>query len=231
MKNVVEVYCIVFEIVKIIKEKTKELKKGRPSKLNEVDLITILLIGHYHEIQTTKKLYDFIQTYMQSDFNELPCYEQFTRGLRSVSHYLDLVLTMIGNYNKEKNNDFYIIDSTPLPVSKFDSYTCPKWASDAAKKGKNIFGYYFGFKLHLIINQSMEVVSYTITSANMHDVKSLSLSDFITTIQGKLIGDKGYICSEAVKNNLKQNNIELIFKKRNNIYFLNDKLLKVFLAI
>lgn len=94
---------------------------------------------------------------------------------------------------------------------------CPKWASDKAKLGKNIFGYYFGFKLHIIINRSMEIVSCMITKANVHDVKVLSMESFIGKIKGLLIGGKGYICPKKLLQKLKAQNLELIFKQRENM--------------
>lgn len=217
MKNITELYCITDDLVKEIEKKIKNNNRGRKNKLNKSELVTIALIGHFDGIETDKKLYEYITTFYKYEFRNVPCYEQFTRGIKSISKYLDLIIDVFSQMNISDDDDFYIIDASSLPVSKFDPYNCPKWASDEAKLGKNIFGYYFGFKLHLIISRSMKIVSCMITPANIHDVKALTVKPFLENINGLLIGDKGYVCPTDFLKELKKSGIELIFKQRKNM--------------
>ena len=224
MKNIVELYWIVDEVVKRIEQKIeKKSYRGRKNKLTKSELITMALIGHFDNIETDKKLHEYMSTYLRDCFKNMPCYEQFTRGIRSISKYLDFMLEILCQMNLNTEEDFYIVDSSAFPVSEYDTYTCPKWASDQAKIGKNIFGYYHGFKLHIIINRRMEVVSCMITTANVHDVKLLSFESFIGNIKGLLIGDKGYVCPKELLQKLRKQGLEFIFKQRNNMDpFLNE---------
>ncbi len=224
MKNIVELYWIVDEVVKQIEQKfNKKICRGRKSNLRKSELITIALIGHFDDIGTDKKLYEYVTFHLNDYFKNVPCYEQFTRGIRSISEYLDLMLEILCQLNQTSEKDFYIIDSTALPVKEYGSYNCPKWASDNAKLGANIFGCYFGFKLHIIINRKMEVVSCMITTANIHDVKMLSVESFIGKIKGKLIGDKGYVCPKKLIKKLRDQDLEFIFKQRENMDpYLNE---------
>jgi len=216
MKNLIEIYCIIDDLVKLIEKNIEKNYQGRKNKLSKSELITISLIGHFDSIETDKKLHEYVLNYFNKDFRNVPCYEQFTRGIRSITKYLDFIIEMLSEMNI-KDNDFYIVDSSALPVSEYDVFECPKWASDRAKKGKNIFGYYFGFKVHLIINRSMEIVSCMFTPANIHDINSLKVDSFIANLKGILVGDKGYVCSEKLLNKLKKSGIELIFKQRENM--------------
>lgn len=98
-----------------------------------------------------------------------------------------------------------------------------QWASDETKLGKNIFGYYYGFKLHIIINRRMEVVSCMITTANVHDVKMLSIELFIVKIKGKLVGDKGHVCPKKLLKKFMNQGLKGIFKQRKNMNsYLNE---------
>lgn len=143
--------------------------------------------------------------------------------MRSISNDLDLMLEILCQLNHTSEKDFYIIDSSALPVNKYDSFQCPKWVLDEAKLGKSIFGYYYDFKLHLIINRRMEVVYCMITPANIHDVKTFSIESFIGKIKGKLIGDKGYICPKQLLKRFMKQGLECIFKQRENMDpFLNE---------
>jgi hypothetical protein len=224
MKNIVELYWLVDEIVKMIKKNFPvNHKVGRKSTLSKSELITIVLLGHNLAIPTDKLLYDYVKEHLNKDFKNIPCYAQFTKGIRSTSRYLDLMLSILCQMNSKTEKGFYIIDSTALPTNGYDKYDCPKWASGDVKKGKNIFGFYHGYKLHIIINRNLEVVSCLITPANVHDVKALSIDSFINTIHGTLVGDKGYVVGKDIKQKLKELDINLIFKQRKNMDpYLNE---------
>ena len=219
--NVTEVYFLVDEVVKQIEQNF--VKKGRNKKLSKSEIITILLIGHYEAIPTTKLLYERIVKGYSGEFKSMPCYTQFTRSIRSVAQVFDCLLKMICSMNAQSSRGLKIIDSTALPTNGYGKYEPPKWASDEAETGKNIFGYYHGFKLHIIINRKLEVVSFEITPANVHDVNLLSSSSFMKNIEGLLIGDKGYVASLQVVKKLLNQGVKLIFKQRDNMDpYLNE---------
>ena len=84
-------------------------------------------------------------------------------------------------------------------------------------------GWFYGFKLHLIINKEGELINFKLTKGNVFD--NMVIEDLIKDNKkikekggGKLFGDKGYICKEEIKDKLKYNyNIELITKSRKNM--------------
>ena len=63
----------------------------------------------------------------------------------------------------------------------------------------------------------MEIVSFRITAAHIHDVKLLESEEFINPVTGKLVGDKGYQVRKEVKSKLNLKSIELIAKQRINM--------------
>ena len=77
-------------------------------------------------------------------------------------------------------------------------------------------GWFFGFKLHLIINDKGELMSFYLTKANVDDRNIKVLSNMTQSIFGKLFGDKGYI-SKALSELLFQDGIQLITKVRKNM--------------
>lgn len=54
-------------------------------------------------------------------------------------------------------------------------------------------GWFFGFKLHLICNECVELLNFMITPGDVDDRKPLEYKAFVEFIYGKLVGDKGYI--------------------------------------
>ena len=89
-------------------------------------------------------------------------------------------------------------------------------------------GWFFGFKLHLIINDKGEVLNFMFTSGNVDDREPLKQGEFLENIKGKLCADKGYI-GQALFENLFLNGIQLVTKVKNNmrnsLMSITDKIL------
>ena len=85
-----------------------------------------------------------------------------------------------------------------------------------------------GFKLHIIINDKGEIISFAITQANVDDREPLKNEGFLKAVFGKLFGDKGYI-SEELQKILFVDGIHLITNIRNNmknsLMTMSDKIL------
>jgi len=79
-------------------------------------------------------------------------------------------------------------------------------------------GWFYGFKLHLIVNEKGDLLSVKLTPGNIAD-KDRSLMKILTkNIVGKLFADKGYISTPLFKLLWKQG-LQLITKlKKNRIY-------------
>ena len=75
-------------------------------------------------------------------------------------------------------------------------------------------GWFFGFKLHIVINQKGEIMSFCLTKGNVDD--RAQLEHLLKDLQGITVGDKGYI-SEKKRSKLKENGVELITKRRKNM--------------
>ena len=73
---------------------------------------------------------------------------------------------------------------------------------------------YFGFKLHLVVSESGELLNVTVTTGNTDDRKPVP--DLLRSVFGKVFGDKGYI-SQKLQEALLERNIELITKPRKNM--------------
>ncbi len=73
---------------------------------------------------------------------------------------------------------------------------------------------YFGFKLHLVVNDCGELLNVTVTTGNTDDRKPVP--DLLRSVFGKVFGDKGYI-SQKLQEALLAQNIELITRPRKNM--------------
>lgn len=77
-------------------------------------------------------------------------------------------------------------------------------------------GWFFGFKLHLIINDKGELSSFYLTKGNIGNRNVELMTAMTKDVFGKLFGDKGYI-TKALSELLFQDGIQLITKVRKNM--------------
>jgi len=59
-----------------------------------------------------------------------------------------------------------------------------------ATTGKSTMDWFQGFKLHIIINDKGELLSFAVTQSNVDDREPLKIEGFLNAIFGKLFGDK-----------------------------------------
>lgn len=134
------------------------------------------------------------------------------------------------------------IDSTPIRVCKNKRIKNNKVFKDIAEVGKSTMGYFFGFKLHLVINDKGELLNFVITKGNVDDREPLKNKKFVNELKGKLYADKGYISKDlsellfmdglhlitSIRNNMKNTLMELkdkiLLRKRSVIETVNDEL-------
>lgn len=95
-----------------------------------------------------------------------------------------------------------------------------------AARGQCSLGWFYGFKLHLVINEYGEVLAFTLTPGNVDDRQPVPR--LAKQLFGKLFGDKGYL-SQALFETLLAQGLQLITNVRanmkNRLLPLRDKLL------
>lgn len=67
---------------------------------------------------------------------------------------------------------------------------CKKNFEGLASRGKCSMGWFFGFKLHLIINDKGEILNFVFTTGHVDDREPLKEGVPLKNIKGKLFGDK-----------------------------------------
>jgi hypothetical protein len=94
------------------------------------------------------------------------------------------------------------IDSTSLDVCHPKRIQRNKVFKGIAKRGKTTAGWFYGFKLHLMIDEKGEILAFQLTPGNVADV---SVAETLSKgISGKLFGDKAYISAKLAKKLLNQ---------------------------
>ena len=173
--------------------------------------MTIVVLFHQSHYRNFKRVYlDYVQVYLKKDFTQLITYSQFVRLQKSVLVPLCTYL----NSRKGKVTGISYIDSTSIRVCHNKRIKRHRVFAGYAARGKTSMGGFYGFKLHLIVNECGEFLAFRVTRGNVDDRKPLlKLAQGLT---GKLFGDKGYI-AKAQREKLLQQGVELITSVRRNM--------------
>jgi hypothetical protein len=84
-------------------------------------------------------------------------------------------------------------------------------------------GWFFGFKLHLVVNDRGEILNMMLTPGNTDDRKPVP--ELVRSLFGKLVGDRDYISQALFEELLNNFNIQFIVGIKSN---MKNKLLPVF---
>jgi len=110
---------------------------------------------------------------------------------------------------------FYIIDSKPLAVCHNRRIGSNRVFADRAARGKSSMGWFYGWKLHLVINQYGQIVNFLLTAGNVADNNRFVLNDLLNDLQGQCFGDRGYLTKLFA--DFYQRGLELVTKVRRNM--------------
>jgi len=106
------------------------------------------------------------------------------------------------------------VDSTPLKACHIKREKSHRVFKKEAAKSKTSTGWFYGFKLHLIINDKGELLTFHLTPGSIDN--RVPVPQMAQDIWGKLYGDKGYI-SQALFKQLLKTDVQLVTKIRKNM--------------
>ena len=107
------------------------------------------------------------------------------------------------------------VDSTTLDVCDNHRIQQHKVFEGIAQRGKSSTGWFYGFKLHLVINDRGEILSFCLTPSNVDDRNRKVMRHLTKSLFGKLFADKGYV-SKKLFAELLDKGVELITKQKKN---------------
>src|SRR5204863_6367117 len=120
------------------------------------------------------------------------------------------------------------IDATSLAVCDNHRIHSHRVFDGLAKRGKTSMGWFYGFKLHVVVNDCGELLSCCLSTANVHDTQPVP--KLAVHLFGKLFGDKGYISKPLFDQLFNATGLQLLTKLRKNmknaLLSLDDKLLR-----
>jgi hypothetical protein len=221
--KVIQIFCSIDdfckEMTQILNENAVESdnsikRRNRKSKMSDSEIITIMILFHLKGYRCLKHFYiNHVKNHMQSDFPETVSYNRFVE-LQSKS-VLPMVIFLqtccLGNCS-----GISFLDSTVLKACHYKREKQNKVFKGIAAKGRGTMGWFFGFKLHIIINERGEIIDFLITQGNVDDRQPLKDKAFHDRVFGKIFADRGYIGKDLFEK-LFVDGIHLITKIKKNM--------------
>jgi hypothetical protein len=217
--SILDVFCDVDDFWQRVGSEWEHtlLQSGGKHSLGEREMypseIMALLI-HFHQscYRTFKHYYiKYVRVVLRREFPRLLSY---TRMVEIMSDYL-VPLTLYLQSKMGTCTGISFIDSTALAVCKNPRISSHRVFRDIAKLGKTSTGWFYGFKLHLVVNDQGELLAFCLTPGNVddrHPVPKLT-----KRLVGKLIGDKGYLSQALFEQLFCEQGLQLITRLRKNM--------------
>jgi hypothetical protein len=181
--------------------------------MSESEMMSIVIYYHHSGFKCFKYYYEcIIQRVLKSYFPKSYSYTRFINLMKRLNFPLFAFLTACRLSASSQGN---YIDATKLVVCHNKRIFSHKVFKGLANRGKSSTGWFFGLKLHAVINQYGQLVVFNITSGNVADNNPKLLDNLTKRLEGFLYGDAGYITSLAKK--FKERGLELITKLRENM--------------
>jgi hypothetical protein len=194
-----------------------------PSRLGLSEGMTIVINFHQSGYRTFKDYFlRYVTPHLSWAFPHVGSYTRFVELMQTALIPLCAYLQT----RKGKSQGVAFIDSTLLAVCHPRRSSRHKVFAGLARWGRNSFGWCYGFKLHLLLNDVGELLACRLTAANGDDRKPVP--QLVKAVQGKVCGDRGYM-SQALFADLFAHGVQLITKLRkdmkNTLLPILDKLL------
>lgn len=197
--------------------------RRRASQLCLSEIMTILVLFHRSNYRTFKHFYlEYVCVVLRDEFPHVVGYTRFIELIPGT-------LIPFCAYARSRRGEvtgIAFVDSTSLKVCHNRRIHSHKVFKALAQRGKNSMGWFYGFKLHLIINECGELLAFKFTAGNVDDRKPIL--DMTTGLYGKLCGDNGYL-SQKLFEQLYERGLQLITKlkkkMKNRLMPVLDKIL------
>jgi len=222
----VDEFCKLFEkefAIRVLASGKSMRKRKSSLKLSEV--MTVVIYYQQSGYKTFKDYYTR-SAELISAFPNLTSYNRFVELQQKISMPLAIFakLHALGTCDGAS-----YIDSFPLSVSHQKRIPSHKTFKNLATRGKTSVGWFYGFKVHVIINGWGEIIDFIITSGNIADNNEKVVERITEKIHGKVYGDKGYLLNAELFKKLYSKGVHIVteIKKnmKNKLMDIKDKMM------
>jgi len=193
--SITDDFCLAFEPQfqrRLVADGTRQ--RRRATRLSTSEIITILVAFQLSRFRDFKAFYRALCLHHRGEFPGLLSYRRFVALIPRVSLPLFAMLMAL----RGKCTGISFIDSTVLRVCHIKRASRNRVFRGLAAKSKSTMGWFFGFKLHLLVNDRGELLAFRLTPGNVDDRTPVK-EGMLDEAWGKVFADKGYISQSLFK--------------------------------
>ena len=171
---------------------TNRPKVGRKANLSTVEILTLIIFRYELKIHDWKNYHRFLKTYHSQDF-DLPKYQNFIIQINNHMAAALQILNFLTEINKNAQlNPVSAADSSDLPVCTNKRIFEHKVCKGLAQRGKTSKGWFYGFKIHIIVDMAGNL--QTIRIANAGSDERIVVKNMVRGLRCLvLLADAGYV--------------------------------------
>jgi len=186
--SIVDDFCKPYEEWLSHKLIRSNKQRTRSGKLALSERLSIMIFYHFSPYKNFKTYYQHF-VINGNLFKNPPCYDRFIQIIPPL--FLPFVIMM--HYLSGHKTGTYYVDSTHFAVCKNIRINRHRTFDGLASRGRSSIDWFYGFKLHMVINENSEIVAIKITKGNVDDRKAFEKIVTANGLQGRCYADKGYI--------------------------------------
>jgi hypothetical protein len=195
---------------KQITDKNKPKTRCRKGLLTLSEIVCILVLYQSSNMKNFKSFYLTLGFEIKSAFPNLCSYQRFI-ALREKA----IPVLILLHYAVLSSCDgISYVDSTTIKACHIKREKRHKTFKLWAKKSKGTMGWFYGFKLHIIVNSKGELLNAFFSAGNVDDRDGLR--EMCKNIFGDIVGDRGYI-GKDLKTELSEKGMNLITRAKKNM--------------
>jgi hypothetical protein len=162
--------------------------RQRESGLTMSKVMTIIILFQSSGFRNFKTYYTgHVCAHLRKEFPGLVSYQRIVE----LQSQTALPLTAFLQTRFGRCTGISFVDATSIAICHNRRIESNKVFCGLARRGKTSVGWFYGFKVHLVINDSGELLGVMITAGNVDDRKPVPA--MTKKLFGKLFGDRGYI--------------------------------------
>ena len=217
--NLVELFCHVDDFCQAFEAEwlrhqvaSGQRQRQRRGRLCLSELMTVLIWFHQSHYRDFKAFYlNHVCIHLRAAFPGLVSYGRFVELMPSTLIPLCAYLRSC----QGTCTGISFIDSTPLAVCHPQRRHQHRLFADQAQWGKSSTGWFFGFKLHVVVHDQGQLLNVALTPANVDDRQPVP--GLVQDLFGKRVADRGYISKKLSKQLKTLFDLQLITKLRSNM--------------
>jgi hypothetical protein len=171
--NILELFCEIDDFWQVFRPLWQPTllasglqRRERATSLTMSEIMTIIVLFHQSHYRTFKHFYgDYVCQHLRGEFPHLVSYNRFVelqaRAVVPLAAYLHC------RFGQSRGIAF--IDALSLAVCHNPRIHSHRVFEGIAARGKTSMGWFYGFKVHLVINDQGELLAFLLTPGNVDD--------------------------------------------------------------